>query len=113
MSEERMHEKIIEILKTIVDPELSINIYDLGLVYDVRVENNRIEIELGLTSPFCPLAHILPLQVKKRLEESFPDYVVDVRLNLEKPWSPEMMTEEGRKRFRELFGYDPVEAWRK
>ncbi len=109
---EDIREKVIEVLKTVVDPELSIDVYNLGLVYGVRIEDRRIEVELGLTSPFCPLAHILPLQVKRRLEESFPGYTVEVKLNLEKPWSPEMMTEEGRRRFKELFGYDPVEAWR-
>jgi len=104
-----VRERVIEALKRVYDPEIPINIYDLGLVYEVRVEDRRIYVELGVTTPLCPLANVLPIYVEQQLRKEFPDYEIDVRVNLEKPWSPERMTEEGRKRFRELFGYDPLQ----
>ncbi len=103
-------DKVIQVLKRVYDPELSISVYDLGLIYDVKIEDRKIVIEMGVTSPFCPLAHILPLQVERELKKEFPDYDIDVKLDLERPWSPERMTREGRERFKQLFGYDPVEG---
>ena len=108
MSMEVTVNRVIEVLKRVYDPELSISIYDLGLVYGVRVEGKKIFVELGVTTPFCPLAHLMPIQVERELKKEFPDYDIEVKLNLERLWSPERMTEEGRKRFKQLFGYDPL-----
>ncbi|NPA96085.1 MAG: metal-sulfur cluster assembly factor [Crenarchaeota archaeon] len=105
-------DRVVEVLRRVYDPELGISVYDLGLVYEIRVEGSKIFVELGVTSPFCPLAHVLPVQVERELRREFPGCEVEVRLNLERVWSPERMTEEGRRRFRELFGYDPVEGRR-
>ncbi|MEM1644957.1 MAG: metal-sulfur cluster assembly factor [Ignisphaera sp.] len=105
-SVEEIKQKIIELLRTVYDPEIPINIYDLGLVYEVNVAGETIEVVLGLTTPFCPIAHIVVYQVESILKENFKDRNIVVRLDLERMWSPEKMSEEGRKLFKLLYGYD-------
>lgn len=105
--------KVIEVLRSVYDPEIPINIYDLGLVYNVSVEDRKIFVEVGVTTPFCPVAYMVPRYVEAALKRAFGDSMeIEVVLNLEKQWTPEMMTEEGRAKFKELYGYDPVEAYR-
>jgi len=106
---EEVKQKVLELLKTVYDPEIPINIYDLGLVYEVNVNEDAIEVVLGLTTPFCPIAHLVVYQVEVLLKEHFKDKNIVVRLDLEKPWTPEKMTEEGRKFFKILYGYDILE----
>lgn len=105
-SSEEIKQKVIELLRTVYDPEIPINIYDLGLVYEVNVVGETIEVVLGLTTPFCPIAHIVVYQVESILKENFKDRNIVVRLDLERMWSPEKMSEEGRKLFKLLYGYD-------
>ena len=104
--------RVIEILKNIYDPEIPINIYDLGLIYRVDVKNSDVEIDLTLTSMGCPLALILPRYIEEEIRSKLPE-VREVKVNLvfNPPWTPLKMTEEGRKRFKELYGYDIVEEW--
>ncbi|MCS7111688.1 MAG: metal-sulfur cluster assembly factor [Ignisphaera sp.] len=107
-SEEEVKRKIVETLKNVYDPEIPINIYDLGLLYSVSIKDNKIDVTLGVTSPFCPLAYIIVEQAKTALKNAFPDREVEVHLDLNTIWSPKMMTEDGRKLFRLLYGYDPT-----
>jgi len=100
--------KVIETLKNIYDPEIPINIYDLGLLYSIDVKDNKVDVTLGVTSPFCPIAYIIIEQVKNALKNLFPEKEIEVHLDLEKLWSPKMMTEDGRKLFKLLYGYDPA-----
>ncbi len=109
MNSEDLKKKIIELLRTVYDPEIPINIYDLGLVYDIKIEGNTISVTLGLTAPFCPMAFMVVQQAEHILRKSFPDKEIRVNLDLERIWSPQMMTEEGRRLFKILYGYDPVE----
>jgi len=109
MSSEDVKKKIIDLLKTVYDPEIPINIYDLGLVYNIEVEGNTINVTLGLTTPFCPMAFMVVQQAEHILKQSFPDKEIKVNLDLERIWSPQMMTEEGRRLFKILYGYDPIE----
>ena len=86
--------KIIDKIKTIFDPEIPVNIYDLGLIYKVEVnENNKVDVDMTLTSPNCPVAESLPNEVKENIMKV--DGVSDVNLNLvwEPPWSKEKMSE--------------------
>jgi metal-sulfur cluster biosynthetic enzyme len=106
---EDVKQKVLELLRTVYDPEIPINIYDLGLVYEVNVDENSIEVILGLTTPFCPIGYLVVYQVETLLKEHFKDKNVMVRLDLERQWSPERMTEEGRKLFKLLYGYDILE----
>lgn len=105
---EDIKERVVKVLRQIYDPEIPINIYDLGLVYSITIQDRVIEVELGVTSPFCPLAFIIVQQAERALREAFPDMEIRVKLNLENIWDPSRMTEEGRRMFRELYGYDPL-----
>ena len=89
--------KIIDKIKTIFDPEIPVNIYDLGLIYKVEVnENNKVDVDMTLTSPNCPVAESLPNEVKENLMKV--DGVSDVNLNLvwDPPLSKEKMSEAAK-----------------
>jgi len=86
--------KIIDVLKTIYDPELPVNIYDLGLIYDIAINaENRVEVKMTLTAPACPVAGTLPPEVERNIETI--DEVKSARVELvwEPPWSRERMSE--------------------
>ncbi len=86
--------KIVETLKTVFDPEISVNIYDLGLIYKINIDDDKnVKILMTLTSPNCPVAENLPAEVneKVRIVEGIKD--VEVELTFEPPWNKEMMTE--------------------
>ena len=86
--------KVIEALREIYDPEIPVNIYELGLIYDIQVEpDNRVHIKMTLTAPACPVAGSLPGEVERRVE-SIPEVKsADVELVWEPPWSREKMSE--------------------
>ena len=88
---------VIAGLKTVYDPEIPVNIYDLGLIYDVSVNvAGFTHILMTLTTPMCPVAEILPVEVKERalMVEGVSD--AEVELTWEPPWSMEKMSEEAR-----------------
>ncbi len=93
-----MNDDIRAALKTVIDPELGINIIDLGLVYHAERVANGIDIALTMTTPACPLGEMMSEEVKRVLRERFPD-VPDVRVDIvwDPPWSPELMSEESRR----------------
>jgi FeS assembly SUF system protein len=87
--------EIVNVLKNIYDPEIPVNIYDLGLIYDIDTdENNKVEITMTLTAPNCPVADILPNEIKEKIS-MIPD-ISDVSINLvfDPPWNQSMMSEE-------------------
>ena len=89
--------KIIENLKKIFDPEIPVNIYDLGLIYKVEVdEKNKVNVDMTLTSPNCPVAESLPIDVKESIKKV--EGVSDVNLNLvwEPPWDKDKMSEAAK-----------------
>ena len=89
--------KVIEEIKKIYDPEIPVNIYELGLIYKVEVdEKNKVNIDMTLTSPNCPVAESLPKEVKENIMKV--DGVSDVNLNLvwEPPWDKDRMSEAAK-----------------
>jgi FeS assembly SUF system protein len=97
ISQEQVKEAIIDVLKTIYDPEIPVNIYDLGLIYEVNVfPNFEVELVMTLTSPNCPVAGTLPGEVEEKAKSV--SGVVDVTLELvfDPAWSQEMMSEEAK-----------------
>jgi|TARA_B110000438_G_scaffold245331_1_gene246285 FeS assembly SUF system protein len=89
--------KVIEKIKEIYDPEISVNIYELGLIYKIEVdEKNKVNVDMTLTSPNCPVAESLPNQVKENIMTL--DDVSDVKLNLvwEPPWDKDKMSEAAK-----------------
>ena len=88
-------EKAISILKEVNDPEIPVNVYDMGMIYDVRYvdeENDKIRVIMTFTSPFCPAIGMIVHEVKERLKEEFDDVQVDVVW--EPKWDKSMMKDE-------------------
>ena len=89
--------KVIEVIKKIYDPEIPVNIYELGLIYKIDVdEKNKVNIDMTLTSPNCPVAESLPNEVKENIKKV--EGVSDVNLNLvwEPPWDKDKMSEAAK-----------------
>ena len=91
-----LEEKVRNSLKKVLDPELRINIVDLGLVYDVREEGGEVEVEMTLTSPGCPLASVIDKDVKKVVMKIKGVKKVTLELIWDPPWTAEMMSDEAK-----------------
>ena len=92
-------EKIIAVLKLIYDPEISVNIWDLGLIYsiDVGQNNNEITIMMTLTSPTCPVADAIPREVERKIKQVIADAsTVTAKIVWEPTWDKSMMSEEAK-----------------
>ena len=88
---------IIDILKTVFDPEIPVNIYDLGLIYEINVfPNSDVEVVMTLTSPNCPVAGTLPGDVEQKVKSVSGVNEVTIELVFEPPWNQEMMSEEAK-----------------
>ncbi len=90
-----LEQQIISVLKNVYDPEIPSNIYDLGLIYRIDIEDDgSVEVVMTLTTPNCPVAESLPIEVKQTVEAVEGVRSVDINLTFEPPWSEEMMSEE-------------------
>ena len=90
---------ILDALATVIDPELGMNIVDLGLVYDVEVEDNDVLISMTMTTPACPIASHLVEQANVVVRSQFPTlHCLDIRLVWEPAWNPLMMSWKARER---------------
>ena len=92
-----LEERVIDVLKTCFDPEIPVNIYDLGLIYEVKVNaGNDVHVRMTLTSPACPVAETLPPDVENKIKE-LPDVnSAKVEITFDPPWDKEMMSEEAK-----------------
>jgi FeS assembly SUF system protein len=91
----QLETRIVEALKGIYDPEIPVNIYDLGLIYDIRVDDDHAAtITMTLTAPNCPIADDILLNVKESVEAIDGVRSVDINLVFDPPWSKDMMSEE-------------------
>lgn len=89
--------KIVEVLKTIYDPEIPVDIYELGLIYDVFInENNDIKILMTLTSPNCPVAETLPVEVEEKVKTIEEVNNAEVEITFDPPWTQDLMSEEAK-----------------
>jgi len=94
-------EDIIDILKTVYDPEVPIlDIYSMGLIYDIWIKDNQVNILMTLTSPACPMGDMILEMVKNAITERFPDAEVNISLTFEPAWEPKMIKDED---IREMF----------
>ena len=92
-----MEQKIINMIKTIFDPEIPVDIYELGLIYEIKInENAHVDIEMTLTSPNCPVAESLPLDVENKVEEVHGVNSVKVNIVFDPPWDRDMISEEAK-----------------
>ncbi len=90
-------EKIVAVLKTIYDPEIPVDIYELGLIYDVFVnENYDVKILMTLTSPNCPVAETLPVEVEEKVKSINEIKSAEVEITFDPPWTQELMSEEAK-----------------
>ncbi|PHQ55426.1 MAG: FeS assembly SUF system protein [Lutibacter sp.] len=100
MNSERVEElgvKIVEVLKSIYDPEIPVDIYELGLIYDVMVsENNDVKILMTLTSPNCPVAETLPVEIEEKVKTLEEVKTAEVEITFDPMWTQDMMSEEAK-----------------
>lgn len=90
-------QKLITALKTVYDPEIPVDIYELGLIYKVDVADNMdVKVDMTLTAPGCPVAGEMPLMVQSALETVEGIGKVDVELTFEPPWTPDNMSEAAK-----------------
>ena len=90
-------EKIVERICQIYDPEIPVNIYELGLIYDIQVSDEcDVEIKMTLTSPNCPVAESLPLEVEEKVKEIKEVRNAKVEITFDPPWDKSMMSEEAK-----------------
>ena len=90
-------EKIITTIKTIFDPEIPVDIYELGLIYDIMVnENFDLKILMTLTTPNCPVAETLPVDVEEKVKTVQGVKDVEVEITFEPPWSQDLMSDEAK-----------------
>ena len=89
-------EEIINCIKTVMDPEIPVNLYDLGLIYSIKITNNNILIEMTLTNPNCPVAGQMPENVGKSIETLEGIKSVEVKLVWSPPWNKDLMSEDAK-----------------
>ena len=94
---QEIQDKIVVMLRTVYDPEIPVNIFDLGMIYDVDVDENcNVDIEMTFTSPSCPAADFILMDVQMKIE-SIPEVNnVNINLTFEPPWDQSMMSEEAK-----------------
>ena len=90
-------EKIVRVIKTIFDPEIPVDIYELGLIYDVFVnEEYEVKVLMTLTTPNCPVAETLPLEVEEKIKSLDAVKDAEVEITFDPPWTQDLMSEEAK-----------------
>ncbi len=96
-SNEEISQRVIDILKTCYDPEIPVDIWELGLIYEVNVNDTKdVHVKMTLTSPTCPVAEILPPEVEQKLRDAEGVTSARVELTFDPPWEKSMMSEEAQ-----------------
>jgi len=110
VDKEQIKKKVIEALKEVYDPEIPIDVYNLGLVYDINVDDEgNVKVVLGVTALGCPVAWMIAAQAEEKIREKVPEAKnVQVELDLYRPWDPRRVTKEGREKLKAIYGYDVV-----
>ena len=97
MSQGDLREKVIAALKTVYDPEIPVDVYELGLIYEINVfPVNNVYIQMTLTSPSCPSAEVIPVEVEQKVKEIEGVSSVKVELTFDPPYSQDMMSEAAK-----------------
>lgn len=92
-----LSEKIVEKLKTVYDPEIPVDVYELGLIYDIQISTEGdVEILMTLTTPNCPVAETLPMEVEEKIGAIDEVKDVNVKITFEPTWDKDMMSEEAK-----------------
>ena len=97
MDKKKIETKIINVLKAIFDPEIPVDIYELGLIYEIKIDDNgNVGIDMTLTSPNCPVAESLPKEVEDKVADVHDVSSSKVNIVFDPPWDKEMMSEEAK-----------------
>ena len=97
MDKVELHNAVIEALKSCYDPEIPVNIYELGLIYDIRIDDDlNVEVDMTLTSPACPVAGSLPPEVESKIQYIHDVKSVKVNIVWEPMWGMQMMSDEAK-----------------
>lgn len=106
---DQIKDKIIENLKKVYDPEIPVNIYDLGLIYELTVDDSSVKVVMTLTSAFCPSAEEIPEEVQAQVENALQELnttrTTSVDVVFDPPWTPDRVSEEARLEMG-MFDYD-------
>lgn len=89
-------------LENVIDPELGINVVDLGLIYNIKIEQGKISVDMTLTTPGCPMAGMIAGSVEQEIRKTFEDADVEVSLVWDPPWSPDLLSPSAK----EQLGYN-------
>jgi Predicted metal-sulfur cluster biosynthetic enzyme len=109
---EEWKRKLMDALTQVYDPEIPVDIVNLGLIYELNIsDEGDVYIRMGLTAPGCPVVDDLIYTVEQVVRETVPAKSVQVDIDIEKQWTPLMMTPQGREKFKQMYGYDIVEMW--
>ncbi len=118
--DEELIRKIEDVLKDVYDPEIPVDVYNLGLIYKImaKYENGRpkVAIVMTLTAVGCPVAGTIMAYINQAVIDSIPGIKeddVEIELTFDPPWNPDMVSEEGRQLLKEIYGYDVVEEWKR
>jgi len=94
---QKLGEEVVSVLCQIYDPEIPVNIYELGLIYDVQVsEDYDVKILMTFTAPNCPVAESLPVEIKEKVEKINPIKNAEIEITWDPPWDKSMMSEEAK-----------------
>jgi len=105
-------QKVVEILRQVYDPEIPINVYDLGLIRRIWLEDGVLKVVMTLTAVGCPVAGNVAQEVGYAVQSVVPEAKdVEVEIDFERPWDPMQMTPQGREMFKAIYGYDIVEQY--
>ena len=105
-------QKVVEILRQVYDPEIPINVYDLGLIRRIWLEDGVLKVVMTLTAVGCPVAGNVAQEGGYAVQSVVPEAKdVEVEIDFERPWDPMQMTPQGREMFKAIYGYDIVEQY--
>lgn len=94
---EKIENHIMELLKKVIDPEVEISVVDLGLIYNIDFDGiKNIDITMTLSTPSCPIGDTIVMQVIQCVQEDYPNCETNVDLTFDPPWTPEMISDEGK-----------------
>lgn len=93
-NDKSLREAVIEELESVYDPKIPVNIFALGLVYEVKVDDGKVYVLMTLTSPNCPVAESLPMEVKQKIEALDDVIEADIEITFDPPWDEDMMSDE-------------------
>lgn len=91
-------EEVLKVLRNVVDPEVGINIVDMGFIYGVEIEGKKVKIRMTLTTPGCPMHSMFVHEVRQTLEAAFDDVEVEIEMVFDPPWTPDKMSDEAKKK---------------